>query len=373
MKVRNRFKVAIQWDDYGYGDSAAPLWADLLRKAGHEVLQVDVRHADILDQLKGCDGFMWRFAQYPDLLQIARRLLPVVERELGIAVYPDQGTSWHYDDKIAQSLIFQALGIPTPRTWVWFDRDLALDWAKTVTYPLVMKLAGGAGSDNVLLLNSYSETEENVNVLFDGGVKSFSPSRHFGMRLRWKNFKKMMVRDITDNYRYLRFGVKPSPKAEPAPVSDYWGVHKNYAYFQEFLSGNEFDIRVTVIGERAFAFRRFNRQDDFRASGSGKIDFDPTNIPQEFVRLAFDVASKVGMQSCAIDGMWRGDEPVVGEISYTFASWAIHDCPGHWDNTMNWVPGQIRAEEAQIDDFIQRLQARTIIPASCRKDIATNV
>ena len=30
------------------------------------------------------------------------RLLPVIEKELGLVVYPDQNTCWHYDDKIAQ-------------------------------------------------------------------------------------------------------------------------------------------------------------------------------------------------------------------------------------------------------------------------------
>jgi len=74
-----------------------------LEKAGHEVNWVNVYRADILEQLKGCDGFMWRWAHFGGMGQIARRLLPVVERELGLVVYPDQNTCWHYDDKIAQA------------------------------------------------------------------------------------------------------------------------------------------------------------------------------------------------------------------------------------------------------------------------------
>ena len=56
---------------------------------------------------------------------IARRLLPVIERELGLTVYPDQNTCWHYDDKIAQAHLFKVAGIPAPETWVWFDGKAA--------------------------------------------------------------------------------------------------------------------------------------------------------------------------------------------------------------------------------------------------------
>src|SRR6185503_17089802 len=52
------------------------------------------------------------------------------------------------------------------------------------------------------------------------------------------------------------------------------GLEPNTGYIllQEFLSNNKFDTRVTVIGNRAFAYRRFNRPNDFRASGSGNFD-----------------------------------------------------------------------------------------------------
>lgn len=51
----------------------------------------------------------------------------MLEHEHGFAVYPDRPTSWHYDDKIAQAFLFEALGVPSP-TWVWVDRSAALSW-----------------------------------------------------------------------------------------------------------------------------------------------------------------------------------------------------------------------------------------------------
>ena len=75
--------VAIHPDeDYGK-DKCYAHWSRLLKEAGYEVRLVDVYQPDILKQLEGCDGFMWRFVHKSDHLQIARRLLPVIERELG--------------------------------------------------------------------------------------------------------------------------------------------------------------------------------------------------------------------------------------------------------------------------------------------------
>lgn len=345
------FTIAIQPDDYGPGDAASPIWTHLLKELGHEVRQVNVYRSDILDQLAGCQGFMWRFAHFPNLLQIARRVLPVVEREMGMVVYPDQNTCWHYDDKIAQSYIFHAKDIPTPKTWVWYSAKLARNWARSADYPVVLKLRGGAASQNVRLVHSYEEAEQFINALFGNGVNhmaNLSPKQPWGMQR------------IRSTAKLLLTGIPPSLRQK----GHSWELHKNYVLFQEFLSPNPFDTRITVIGNRAFGFRRFNRDNDFRASGSGKIDFDNNAIDPRFVRLAFKTARAIGSQSCAMDGLLRNDEPVVGEISYTFVSKYVHQCPGHWtllgdpaNGDLVWKQGRLRPEVAQVADFLVRLES----------------
>ena len=62
-------------------------------------------------------------------------------------------------------------------------------------------------------------------------------------------------------------------------------------------------------------------------------------------------------KAAAIDsGLWRGAKPVVGEVSYTYASWAVHACPGHWDADLNWHEGQMWPEEAQVAEFLVYLK-----------------
>jgi glutathione synthase/RimK-type ligase-like ATP-grasp enzyme len=343
--------IAIQPDDYtnpknGKIDAFSPRWAEFIKKSGNEVRWVDVKRADIFDQLAGCDGFMWRHGHWPDHRQIARRLLPVIEKELGIEVYPDNNTCWHFDDKITQYYIFTAAGIPTPKTWIWYDYDLALEWISTANYPLVIKLWTGASSENVRLVPNFIYAKMWIDKLFGQGIASMSepsisPAKSFKQRLRYAA-------------KILKTG-KLMPRVRE--------LHKNYVLFQEFLPDNDFDIRVLVIGNRAFGKIRPNRPGDFRASGSGVLDTDPAKIAPQAIKLAFYVSQHLQTQSLAIDLLKRGNEYVVSEISYTSPSWSNYDCPGHWQlkgQDLVWIPGPMWAEEAHVQDFLSRLKNREL-------------
>jgi hypothetical protein len=353
-----RYTIAIHPSEYTdrdtpeLCDASSPRWSTLLQAAGHEVRWVDVHRPDILEQLQGCDGFMWRWAHLGGMSRIARRLLPVIELQMGLAMYPDQNTCWHYDDKIAQAYLLKAKGIPVPETWIWFERDAAKAWATSASYPMVLKLATGCGSTNVRLVRDSSEARVWIDRLFDRRYVTLDEGQF--RALPWN-------RCIRAAASALRHG------GPQAPWDDGYELQSGYVLFQEFLPGNGFDTRVTVIGNRAFADRRQNRPGDFRASGSGTTDFNPELIDERFVRLAFLTARSLACQSCAIDGLYKGTTPVVGEISYTYPSWVVHSCPGHWrldgspdTGDLVWVPGRMWPEDAQVEDFLRRLDARAV-------------
>jgi hypothetical protein len=132
-----------------------------------------------------------------------------------------------------------------------------------------------------------------------------------------------------------------------------WIRHKNYVLFQKYIPDNAFDIRVTTLGARAFAFRRFVREGDFRASGSGRIDWTPEEIPKACLRIALDLSAKLGFQTMAYDFLMDGEQPRICEISYTFASEAVQQCPGHWDSDLNWRPGKHWPEFLVLKDCLK--------------------
>ena len=299
----------------GEVQSFSERWVQVASERGVKTRIVNALSDRIMDRLVGCDAFMWRFGYLPMPRLFAKRLLMAIEHGMNLPVFPSWRTAWHFEDKIAQHYLMRASGLPEPRTWVFWRVEDAEAFCARAAYPLVMKISFGFQSRGVRLLRNQAEAGAAIKEMF---------GTHTGRR----------------------------------------EIQGGYFYVQEFLEGNEFDTRVTVIGSRAFAFRRFNRPDDFRASGSGLLDWDPAMIDEQTVRLAFAVARKLGTQSVAIDGLRRGEERVAGEISYTYASWAVRDCPGHWvldgepgSGTLTWVDGSMHPADAIFDDLVAQVQA----------------
>lgn len=346
-------KISIQKDlvlhRNGERQSYSGRWIERARSDGIQVKVIDA-FKEPVTSISDCDGFMWRPSPSAYSRLYAKRLLPAIEHGLAIPTFPDWRTLWHFEDKIAQHYLLTFANIPAPSTFVAWDRAQALEFAETTAYPFVLKLASGFQSANVRLIKDRDEAKYFVDQLFGPGVTGLgygpaSSSRRFLRRLRMA-------------------GDSLAGRSHPNTPSRASELQHGYFYAQEFLPRNDFDVRITVIGNRAFGFRRFNRTDDFRASGSGKIDWDPAAIPEDMLRLAFRTSRILGAQTVAIDGLRKESQPVVSELTLTYASWAVRDCPGHWvlnggpgTGTLHWVEGAMLAEDAIYDDFIAQVKA----------------
>jgi glutathione synthase/RimK-type ligase-like ATP-grasp enzyme len=347
------YKIGIHPDNFrhanGEEQSFSGRWIELAAQSNIAVQIVDAYAPDALLKIRECDAFMWRFDYVPPSLTFAKRLLPAIEQGLQIPVFPSWKSAWHFEDKIGQHYLLAAAGIPMPQTWVFWHLDDALEFCRQADYPLVMKLAHGFRSANVVRIRNRAEASRWARKMFRRGVRSIQSSA--------SSFPRKMVRKLHDGMSSLLGRSRENHLAE---------LEGGYLLLQEFIDGNNFDTRVTIIGNRAFAFRRFNRPNDFRASGSGRGDWDPAQIDLAAVRLAFEVARQLDVESVAVDVLRREGEQVIVEISYTFASWAVRDCPGHWvlrDNPatgkIDWIPGQLAAEDAIFIDFTAELSSGT--------------
>lgn len=133
---------------------------------------------------------------------------------------------------------------------------------------------------------------------------------------------------------------------------------KGYIYFQGFIPNDGFDIRVVVIGgEKAVAEKRFVRENDFRASGSGSIVYEKSKIDLRCIKISFDISDKLDSQCLAYDFIFSTEnEPLIVEISYGFSIGAYDSCPGYWDNNLNWHDGYFNPQEWMIEDLIQHIE-----------------
>ncbi len=298
---------------------------------------------DFLEQVKDCDLFIIRWGHYDSDRQQALAVLPVLENELGVRCFPDLRTCWHYDDKIRQWLLLSAHDIPIVPTNVFWDRTRATQWAHGASYPQVFKLSGGAGSTGVVKIDNSSEAIRLIKRMFGRGILPERFMHKDSLRFRYFSPLRELRRKGGDLLRIAR-GIDPSP---------WWKRQKNYALFQQFMPGNEFDTRVSVIGGRALAFRRMVRRGDWRASGSGVIDHDPSGIDMRCVEIAQRTSRKLGFYCMAYDFVFASDgQPKICEISYTFQSRAVRDCPGWWDSALSWHEGHRWPEYLHLADLL---------------------
>jgi hypothetical protein len=349
--------IAVQPDDQlltsGRTQSFSKRWIARLPELGHQVKVVDLFQPDPLEQLAGCDGLMWWFAHMPFPRNYGKRVMAALNHGRGFPTFPSYRTSWHFDDKVAQHYLMRAAGLPMPDTWVFWRREDAKAFCRTARFPLVLKLAGGIISENVRLLRSRRQANHWIAELFGPGVTS----------LQWPSFKDLRSTAATVLSTFHR-----ALTAQPLP-SRRTELQRGYFLVQEFLERNDHDTRAVAIGNRAWVYRRLNRPDDFRASGSGLRDPERSRIDLDMVRLAFTVAKSLGTQSVAVDGMYRGSERVLTEISYYYEGWILfEECQGHWvlhgtpeTGRLEWVNQQLRPEDAILEDFLATLSRPGVI------------
>jgi hypothetical protein len=131
------------------------------------------------------------------------------------------------------------------------------------------------------------------------------------------------------------------------------GREKGYVYFQDYMPDNQFDTRVTVIGNRAFAFRRMVRSNDFRASGSGAISYDIAHIDMRCIEIAFNISERLRTQSLAFDFVQdTNSTPQLVETSYCYVASAVAACEGYWDRELQWHEESLWPEDAIIQDML---------------------
>lgn len=335
-------KIAIHHTKVGFGTR----WISYCQEKGIQYKIVNCYENDIIQKLEDCDALMWHHYQTnPTDLLVAKSILFSLQ-QTGKIVFPDFNTTWHFDDKLGQKYLLEAIGAPLVKSYAFFNKQDALNWAEKSDYPLVFKLRGGAGSANVKLIRSFSVAKSFINKAFGKGFSSFDSWEYFKESLRKKRFNKGSWWSIIESLALL---IK-APRFARVNRNEY-----GYIYFQEFIPGNDFDIRVIVIGDKAFAIKRMVRANDFRASGSGMILYGKENFNDKTIQLAFDIAEKLKTQSVAFDFVYKQGEPLILEISYGFVKEGYDDCVGYWDKSMNWNEGPFNPYGWMIEDLICEL------------------
>lgn len=341
-------RLAIHHRPGGWSDK----WIEYCDQNGVSYSIVDCYDSDIIQSLKAFNGFLWQFAHWvPEDILIARCVITAAE-QMGLNVFPNTMTCWHFDDKVAQKYLLEAVDAPLAPTHVFYDKRKALQWLRQADYPLVAKLRRGAGSFNVRLLRSYRQALRYCTRMFGRG---YSPIPGYFADVKTKLRKIRGWKGILN-----RVGRTPAYLGDIIYGKRFFPKEKGYVSFQQFIPGNVCDIRISVIGNRAWGFVRGVRKNDWRASGSGTIDYDVNKVPLNCVKIAFSVANSIRSQSTAFDFVRDADgNSYIVEISYGYVGAAVYQCSGYWDQELNWHEGHIWPEHASLIDLLSTIEKRT--------------
>jgi glutathione synthase/RimK-type ligase-like ATP-grasp enzyme len=336
--------VGIQIDQYRKFSPFLQKYEDILDYNNIAHVRLDISESDFWEKIRDLTLFVFRWTHSDWSKQLAHTILPIIENEMKIKCFPNQATCWHYDDKIRQFYLLKQAGFPIIDSYIFWDKIKALKWAENADYPVIFKLKGGAGSQNVILIKNKSHAIQYIQKMFGKGV---NPNK---FKFTGSTYKE----DFGIYKKIHKIGGNILRKYRGEDISSFWQIHKNYVLFQKFLPDNDYDTRVTVIGDRAFAFRRFNRKNDFRSSGSGNLDVNPGKIDIQHVKIASEISKKMGFQSMAYDFLYdeKGSSGFC-EISYTYVDWVVHSCPGYWDSNLNWHEGHYWPQYCHLMDTLE--------------------
>ncbi len=312
---------------------------------------VDISEQFFWEHVKGARAYLHHYVHRETEKQVAEAVLPVVENVYGVPVFPDYPTRWHYDDKIRQFYLLKGKGYPFIDSWIFWDKESSMKWIRNAELPVVFKLKAGAGSTNVVLVHTRQQAIRLIDRMFgSAGVESeYIPDSGSLSRLR----------NRAGLYKLRQWIACHRGNIHYQDIRPYWQRQRDYVIFQRFLPGNKFDTRVSVIGNRAFAFRRWNRSGDFRASGSGQVDYDRKGIDLRCISLAFEISDSFGFQSMAYDFLFDSDgSPYIGEISYTYVDELVYGCPGFYDRKLSWHEGHYWPQFCILQDLLGEPELR---------------
>jgi glutathione synthase/RimK-type ligase-like ATP-grasp enzyme len=200
-----------------------------------------------------CDAFLpWPSTNVAVWKEIYDERLPLLAEATGRPIVPSPAENWLLESKRRVRDWLLVHDVPHPRTEVFYEEGVALDFIRSCALPLVLKTNGGASSHGVFVLRSRQAARRLVRRAFREGVR-------------------------------IRRG-DPRDRA--------WG----HVILQEYIS-HDHEWRVVRIGDD-FQCRRKTRVGDF-ASGAGAVEWAVPSV--ELLEFARNVTELGRFRSMGLD------------------------------------------------------------------------
>ena len=336
--------------------SWVPFWVDYCEKNHIDYDVVNLFAVDdIVETLKNYDILLWHFGQYGWQDMLFARNIFYTAQLMGVKTFPGFDEAWHFDDKAAEMLAFEAINAPIPKSFLFFNKEKireALDRG-LLTFPIVAKLRTGSGSHNVKMIRSEGQLLSYASRMFGKGFKAspsliYKTSSNVRSSHDWATFKAKAKR-APEFFKVLK-----SAKQFPN--------EKGYVYLQEFIPNDGFDIKVVVVGDKLSYFVRPIRSHDFRASGGGEIYYDRSKITRQIIDSAFATADALKLRCVGFDYVidnTTGEGKIV-EMSYGFSNQFIIGSGGYFNRQGEWIDEPLNSPQELLKNMIAETKDKSL-------------
>ncbi|MBK8945505.1 MAG: hypothetical protein IPM32_09585 [Ignavibacteriae bacterium] len=161
-----------------------------------------------------------------------------------------------HENKGYQELYRKQLYLDSLKSFYFNDKS-EIDFSQ-LFYPIVLKHVNGSNGKNVFLVNNKEELKTKLDKFEKIGIFTKLDL------LRRKYFRKKKHYKLYPNY---------SNEIDYIEYKEYVTERDNFI-LQEFIPNLKADYRVLIIYDKYFITKRHNRDNDFRASGAKKFDFN---------------------------------------------------------------------------------------------------
>lgn len=251
------------------------LLSNLFREIGYQLRFVPITYANNLESVKG-RVFLYQSSEdtgYHYKSYIEDIVFYLEQR--GAILLPEYKYLRANNNKVFMELIRKEVGNQwgdTLKSWVFGCLEEMEQVIQEFEFPVVFKTAEGAMSRGVLLAKDKDELRRIV--------KKRCRSVHINED----------IKDFLRPYKHNNY-IKES-------------LYRNKFIVQQFIPNLYFDYKVLIFGDNYFVFRRNNRKNDFRASGSGNLNYKygtEAEAPKELFVFSEKIVKALNVPNLSID------------------------------------------------------------------------
>lgn len=250
-----------------------------------------------------CDAYLvYPSVQFRTWKQMYDERLHIIVKDMEKIIFPSYEELWFWESKRRMHYWLKANNITHPKTWAFYDRDEALQFAETAQLPIVYKSDSGASSSGVIIFRKRPALKKHINRCFRKGFTTY----------------------------------------QRGPNNKEWGS----VLLQEYIP-NAQEWRVIRIGHSYFAYEKI-KVGNFH---SGSHSWSYSRPPSELLDFAKNITDKGGFSSMDLDIFMTSDGCyLVNELQTLFGMGqpyemcVVNDKPGRMlldskENSWRFEPG----------------------------------